>query len=1765
MSDANKHNDESLNDTRWASVIEELREWPSDASEWESDQVVGFVEQVRLLAEQKSDERKKAGRLHLQRALDQLREDYASEIVFFEFESLDIANWQAADCPTDEVSERTKTVESLLEQLSGHRSLNQQSPKNLQEARKHRTDLNDTEDRINSLAKQLEQEFAKAEPEPQQAPEEDTQDDDEPDTDPPEPGKGPSCEHPDSDEDQQAEKDARLPSEESKRETSSNEQDAEAEPTDKPEEPQSKPIQPTTSAPPPHEKKPPTLRSAQDVAALLQEDDSDEHWESLGWSLLAEGDLTGAYWLALSLKARGRNVPVAPELLAVLQGSHWLEGDDGSLVHAILEIVSDWAPRNNAERMLGLAAAMRPCLIAPHAGLVGWLPQRVEINSTLDPLVDAIRTFTRNGFPLRSEDLQGVENQASLTESIRDTVEQARRLLANYQGRRLKIRRATNVLRSLVDQGGDLRVLLTPVIDNQANHVDQIRHSIDDFRGRKIEERIHQIDRELRSSRPSRPITGVPRDQLVRSIEVAVALADQWCSLVEREQFISNRGDWWSDHVKVLRDQVHTALPSIKTDLDRNKGKEKSQEEAAWDRVLQHAIDQVTVLLGLKERPDIEDPQAWMQRESGSLKQALARRLLWLPEVSLDDDGFPGEDQEADIATFLRQSLAEERELNTACAMQIEGQDFRFAEILRSALSDDEERQVFEDRIDEALKGARAALKEKVANVRGAIEQGMVDGLLVEKERTDLSDELEKAAIEEPLCFGPLFRRLDDVEQQLNRKRADRLQELEVHWTQIRQTLEPRIQVEQLKAAEAFIHKAFQQSDTRVVDEGLAHLREVLKGEIEWESAWFDPPYERNFLKEFQDASPGIESGLTRMGSVNRLAGLIESGNTWGKVAFGELPKTRRDETALAIKSWHLLKRHEDPPKVAHRHVPVLLAYLGFHLLDKESTVDVKSRGRDWLHREVDASASDLTRPIPQLGSQANGCYNVVCLWERPGAASIGAFLRDLRLDTKTVIVFFLGRLSQRRRRDISARAVERNLALVVLDEVLLVFLARLDDTRLPAFLRCSLPYAALNPYTPFQAGNVPPEMYYGRDEMVRQLQYEGNCIVFGGRQLGKSALLRQVERTFHQPNREQFAWVDDIKLVGDALAGEQPEQLWIKLRDGFKKHALIRDSITAIQPDNIIKHIQNALDETPQRRVLVLFDEADSFLGADAQNGFQVVERLRSLMQDTQSRFKVVFAGLHNVQRFNDIPNQPLAHFGENLLVGPLEASSARDLVREPLETLGYRFVDETTVLKVLSYTNYHPGLIQYFCYELVRRLQTRRPTSGPPYKVNSEDVEAVYRSPQARQVIRERLDWTLALDPRYQCIAWAMIYDQKEARDSYVRSFSVTRVLELAREYWPQGFDEVHTEALGGLLGEMVGLGILVHNQDENQYMLRSPNLVRLMGTEDDIEDRLLELSDKSQPTRFQPDSQHVLLEDQGHRYSPLTLVEEGRIQQTRPSGVSLVFGSQALGLDALDETFDRMGGSEIPAQELIQANRTCAWLDSHAKKQRGIEQLLTYGRLRGTGGDMAQYVWEVSKMCGDFEQRGRRPLRVVFILKPEAAWTWLRLPANQRIGLEDGTDSICLRRWNEVGIQQRLSQAEMLDSPEICQKVLEATGGWPFLLDDLLRRCSGHDNPRSHAKTLLEEVACPGSKLGSELLQQAGLESRAESCRILQTIVECDKVSEEDLETLGDLVEGTPPLTLEDCKLAVEFLRRMGCLEKRDGEYRVESVIGRIVSAL
>ena len=709
------------------------------------------------------------------------------------------------------------------------------------------------------------------------------------------------------------------------------------------------------------------------------------------------------------------------------------------------------------------------------------------------------------------------------------------------------------------------------------------------------------------------------------------------------------------------------------------------------------------------------------------------------------------------------------------------------------------------------------------------------------------------------------------------------------------------------------------------------------------------------------------------------------------------------------------------------------------------------------MYLQAQFSASELARPIPQFGSQARGNYHVVCLWERPGADTIAARIQELRLSLDTVLVLYLGRLTTARRLEVIRSTHAHDLSVAMLDEVLLAFLAQEHDAgrRFQTFLRCALPFARLNPYTPFKAGSVPPEMFFGREDMARELQQpQGSCLVYGGRQLGKSALLSQVQRMFHDPDREHYAWVEDIKLLGDRQAGQQVESLWRALRDQFQRNGMLK-RVTSDRPEEIERRILEVMAAEPQRLVVVLFDEADNFLDADSAQNFRVIERLRSMMTVTERRFKVVFAGLHNVQRFQGIPNQPLAHFGDPIRVGPLEAKAAQALVQEPLAVLGYR-IDNAAVLRVLSYTNNHPSLIQYFCQELLKRAATR--SRSVPTEIAQADVDAVYRDPMVREKIRERFEWTLALDTRYQAIAWRLIYEQLETNESFGAAYAASEIVPLMRDTWPAVFKPMGVDNVRGLLNEMVGLGVLVHGED-GKYRLRSPNLVRLMGSEGDIVTRLAELHGQQAPQPYAADTFHTILGNaKPLRYSPLTHAQERRLGPPQ-TGVGIVFASLLGGMDTLIDGVRAFLPTDLPPEQGRFVD-----LSEHAVTPEALRSALiqTYKssvseRLIVTvvpvtaGADLRGLVETAVEVCRPRSKSRERWMRVLFVFQPVSAWIWFGMPHAQRERLEAAVDAVeWIGHWSDGSVRLRLEQHGLFDAPDALRDVLNVTGGWPLLLD-------------------------------------------------------------------------------------------------------------------
>ena len=356
------------------------------------------------------------------------------------------------------------------------------------------------------------------------------------------------------------------------------------------------------------------------------------------------------------------------------------------------------------------------------------------------------------------------------------------------------------------------------------------------------------------------------------------------------------------------------------------------------------------------------------------------------------------------------------------------------------------------------------------------------------------------------------------------------------------------------------------------------------------------------------------------------------------------------------------------------------------------------------------------------------------------------------------------------------------------------------------------------------------------------------------------------------------------------------------------------------------------------------------------------------------------------------------------------------------------------------------------------------------------------------------------------------------------------------------------------------------------DGHYRLRSPNLVRLMGTEVDIENRLLELSQREPPSFFDADSHHTLLDPATQYYSPLSYAQERSLTQAQ-FGVGLIFASEALGLVLLQETFNRFiagNGSESPAMcteiptDITDGEQLLAWLDQYLQMHERHERLIVYQRPSDSArGNLGNLVRVALDFCMRHQSR-KRWMRVLFLFDPPATWAWLSLPQRQRGELENRADAVVFpHHWNLLGIRQRLDQLGKLHSDEVCQAVLHATGGWPLLLDALFERCGRQDDPRPAVKAIEREMAEPESVLCQQFRDALGLEIHEAVRRVLDFVRHEDHVPV-DLIT-PEWIGGEPAIDVETCTNAVEYLQRMSCIAMSSDMVSVEATVKGVFAPL
>ena len=586
------------------------------------------------------------------------------------------------------------------------------------------------------------------------------------------------------------------------------------------------------------------------------------------------------------------------------------------------------------------------------------------------------------------------------------------------------------------------------------------------------------------------------------------------------------------------------------------------------------------------------------------------------------------------------------------------------------------------------------------------------------------------------------------------------------------------------------------------------------------------------------------------------------SGDTFSRWAIRELQKmsraythwTSNNEQGKAEKwvaNWIRRKDTLETPGL----IRSFLTMLGFNVERVSPKLDARPGATYEVYSasvaRTPSGLKDYRHPVYKYGTDLAKTMNVVCLFGCKGVSTlINVLTNDLQLNGPTIVMMD-GSLSAIDRKKVSAKFksdTSGQSPFLLIDRVLLLFLASLDEgDRLCAMLKCTLPFTFETLYTN-GTGPVPDEMFIGRALELRELtDPNGPSLVYGGRQLGKTALLNRASKILHDPEKNQYSFccieIKDCK--SDALVREMNQNL--------RRLGLIDtdyDSIPAL-----CSGLKELYDNGKYGRLTIFVDEVDELFNEYKQDDYKSLRPFVTLMEATERHARIVFAGTHNVAATEAVikKNSNLLHLGQPLCIEPLSTDDASRLIRRPMSYLGFDIGQQQMEL-IISNTNSYPGLIHMFCSSLVRSVcenfndyYDEADRDMLPYRISDEQMKAVFQKRDIRKEIGIRVMATIELNKRYHVVANLLAYmirEQQESAGTYLYGFSAREIADYnARELNIPMISALPETDMEALLDEMVRMGILWKNEETRQFRFKQSDFLEYIGDSDKVFNTLCE----------------------------------------------------------------------------------------------------------------------------------------------------------------------------------------------------------------------------------------------------------------------------------------------------------------------------------
>lgn len=1407
----------------------------------------------------------------------------------------------------------------------------------------------------------------------------------------------------------------------------------------------------------------------------LDSEESVTSCEQAVMSLLNNGDTAGLYWLSVT-KGDECEVPAwLAEMVHIGSRMTARRPEERDRFATLLKQAIEAESLDETQTVLLAAAIMRPAMLMPMPDMATAL-QTLENEAILRPAAHIFKKLKEIVFraqPIPQAILQRQSGKHQAEASLATLRESTKKFLQRMRAAKTQYQPATEARRHMFGPQGELAIPLEKCLHGK---YDSLEENIRSLKDPRTYDDI--INRNRTRKTNTRNIVAGVRETLRNDIAYCRELLEEWRDQTSSEQHneVDEREAWYHDtfhnlNLEGLGDALgfsflKTQIEILKNGIGSQMGPDPLEELKLWPLRLPCSKPSLSPVF----QPDYLTSAVYANEQNN--KELVAGSLVWhairgdYPRVRDFLDAWPeiGEfSPSLQLNRFFDSDLVRRLPINVPDAVKA-------AKNIWEKKMGDQLEEIENLIVDSYFRGAININQQNEANLRlNDIKGAWKDEGNALETMSSLAALDEQLSIWDGMMLKEVLERVEGLKENASgiQKALDFLEGIA---SETREDKSYSIAHDNLARMEAWLNEPSRQFPRRGVD----------------------IPSKTGAGKEFYD--------LLAEDSIRHVEG---EGDLWREGAKLANRPLRSESLGL---------------------ITSLLRWLGFNLERSEQINVSYSEGRPQYWKVFSYNMS-IKSPLPNWGSRANGCHIIAMGWNSPTPADIDKLLQSGRFhhnDAVTLIVF--GSLSYNDRLKIMKMGAEWRPFPLIIDANAFHYLAKQpQDYRRQRMFEICLAGAPLNPYTPDAKGDVPEEMFYGRKKDMDSVRDpSGACVIFGGRQLGKSALLLQIANGAKNSRK---------KMV---LRKSIPEQATSLLEEALK--CCIKAGIVGLNtgrkafPDRL----RDWMNAEKDRELLLLLDECDNVLEEDRKRKFAEVKTLRDIMQDTGSRFKVVLTGLHSVQRFSHEPNSPFYQL-ESICIGPMDTDSAYQLMTEKLALLGINFESQKLVRMALNYCNYQPKLIQMFCHELLETVKNI-PDRGPNYTIDRDTMLRVYASPALREKIRDSFTMALALDKRYFVIGYVMALNSSNA-------IPARKLLEELRDYWPAAFNAENCDAnaLQTLLQEMEGLGLLISL--EGGWRVRTPNIIEFLGGRENILDELVQYEQLPYAQPGNPDNLRM-------KSASIFTASQYNLLADKSSRLLWISGWSGLGLDRVPAALKAIASSIEYSSRI-----SCIKISGKNKDEAMASLRKEYVKIK----EGALIAWisssEFPNNIVDFMQAAsawldtlhtdKKYVKIICLISPRDFFRFI----TKGYAASLSSHEIQLKPWSVPGMESYFLEKDM--PANRAAEIMEATNGWPVLIERLMAsdEIKVSQIKEAASSSVVKEEAC-------RILQD--LPKVAKVVETINEIAASDPIPREDLAAVRP--DDMDDDTFED---VITFLQAMSLMREENGSYRLDPIAFPVLS--